>query len=339
MNSPDDVLYRLAEAVGDTEDLEGLVRPLLEILETVTGLESTYLTFVDTAAGVQKILYARNSGKLLLPEGLSVPWEDTLCKRALEEGRAYTDAVGDCWGDSGAARELGITTYLSEPVRLVDDELYGTLCGASSDKISISPHAMKLLRLFSQLISHQLERERLLDFLEAQNREYSQHAMSDPLTGIANRRALINELERMLAQAERNEMTVHVAFIDLDNFKAINDTHGHDAGDRFLLEICGKLQAGLRDSDLLARIGGDEFVVVGMARTASDDKGRDELRKRLEQLTRGNFNLGGFEIDYAGASVGVISARKNERDVQALLTRADEAMYMVKRQRKQTQAH
>ncbi len=339
MYKPDDVLSRLAEAVADTEDLEGLVRPLLEIIGTITGLESTYLTYIDTDKGVQKIVYARNSGQLQLPEDLSVPWDDTLCKRALEEGRAYTDAVGECWGDSGAARELGITTYLTEPVRLVDGELYGTLCGASSERVGISPHSLKLLKLFSQLISHQLERERLLDLLEAQNREYSQHALSDPLTGIANRRALLNELERMLAQAERNETAVHIAFIDLDNFKAINDTHGHDVGDRFLLEITGKLKDGLRGSDLLARVGGDEFVVVGTAAAGSDSQGREELCKRLEALSRGSFNVGGFEIDYAGASVGVISSRKGERDVPALLARADEAMYLVKKRRKQQQAH
>ena len=70
------------------------------MLEEVTGLESTYLTTIDLEAGTQSILYARNSKTLLIPENLTVPWQDTLCKRALDEGKPYTDDVSACWSDS-----------------------------------------------------------------------------------------------------------------------------------------------------------------------------------------------------------------------------------------------
>ena len=112
----DDVLDKLATAITNSDDLEGLVRPLLEILEAITGLESTYLTRIDENQGVQHILFSRNTRQLEIPEGLSVEWSDTLCKRALDEQRAYTDDVAECWGDSEAAKALGIRTYLSEPV-------------------------------------------------------------------------------------------------------------------------------------------------------------------------------------------------------------------------------
>ena len=159
------------------------------------------------------------------------------------------------WGDSGAARELGITTYLSEPVHVVAGELYGTLCGASRARVQIPADTRRLLKMFSQLIARQLERERLLAQLKNENREFRQHALSDPLTGIPNRRALANELGRALANADRAGTVVHVAFIDLDEFKAINDEHGHDTGDRFLIAIAQALLAGYAMAILLRAMG------------------------------------------------------------------------------------
>jgi len=128
----DSFFAQLSDSVARARTLEELTRPLLELLETVTGLESTYLTTIDLAEGLQRVVYARNSHDLQIPEGLTVPWGDTLCKRALDEGRLYTDNVGSIWGDSEAARLLGIQTYVSTPVRTDDGALYGTLCAASS---------------------------------------------------------------------------------------------------------------------------------------------------------------------------------------------------------------
>lgn len=229
--SPEVLLNKLADVLSEKKDLESLVRPLLELLETVTGLESTYFTTIDSERNSQLIVFSRNTQELNIPEGLEVPWGDTLCKRAIDEGRSYTDDVGGCWGDSDAARLLGITTYLSEPVRMVDSGLYGTLCAASGAKVPVRSDAMRLIKMFSQLIAHQLERERLMENLKKENEEFSKFAMQDPLTGIANRRALINELTKMLARSDREGRGVHIAFIDLDGFKMINDTYGHDAGD------------------------------------------------------------------------------------------------------------
>lgn len=158
----DKVLDRLATAISGEEDLEELVRSLLELLEAVTGLESTYLTSIDSDIGVQRIVFSRNSRELTIPEGLTVPWGDTLCKRALDEGVTYATDVATRWADSGAARNLGLTTYISEPVCVGEDELYGTLCGASTQKVEISDDARRLLSMFSKLIARQLERDQLL---------------------------------------------------------------------------------------------------------------------------------------------------------------------------------
>ena len=331
----DTLLDKLASAVSDSENLESLVRPLLGLLQSVTGLESTYLTTIDLERNIQQIVFSRNTQALNIPEGLQVPWGDTLCKRALDEGRPYSDDVPALWGDSGAARELGITTYLSEPVHVAAGELYGTLCGASRARTQLTADTRRLLALFSQLIARQVERERLLARLKDENHEYKRHALSDPLTGIPNRRALANELARALANAARADSAVHVAFVDLDGFKAINDEHGHDAGDRLLIAIAQALLGGMRDGDFVARYGGDEFVVFGPATSESHDVSRTALRQRLERLTTGHFPIGPHGLAYAGASVGVVTSRPNERDSEAVLSRADAAMYEAKKARRQ----
>lgn len=325
-------LDKLAAAVSDSDDLESLVRPLLELLESVTGLESTYLTTIDLERNVQRIVYSRNTKTLRIPEGLEVPWDDTLCKRALDEGRPYVDDVAGCWGDSDAARALGITTYLSEPVRVAEGELYGTLCGASAARVRVTDDTRRLLQMFSQLIARQLERDRLLARLKEENRVYSRYALSDPLTGIPNRRALMSELARALANTERTGMAIHVAFVDLDGFKAINDQHGHDAGDRLLIAIARALMDGVREGDFVARHGGDEFVVFGPAASDAHDMGRAAMRERLQRLTTGSFSIDQLTIDYTGASVGVVTSDTSE--CEALLARADAAMFEAKKTRR-----
>ncbi|WP_150993038.1 MULTISPECIES: diguanylate cyclase domain-containing protein [Marinobacter] len=329
-----DVLNKLAVAVSEDEDLESLVRSLLELLEAVTGLESTYLTHIDSANGLQRIVFARNSKDLSIPEGLSVPWGDTLCKRAIDEGRMFTNDVGNQWGDSEAAKHLGLTTYISEPVCIGDNELYGTLCGASKQKVPVSDEARRLLTMFGRLIARQLERDQLLATLRREHITLREYALTDPLTGISNRRAMEAELKRSLANANRAGSVIHLAFIDLDGFKSINDNHGHDAGDRFLIEMARKLKGGLRDGDFVARIGGDEFVVFGSAVSCDYDRSRKAIRKRLEDLTRGTFHLGTASIDYEGASVGVVTSEPEMKLPDVLLARADEVMYSVKRARR-----
>ncbi|WP_111642226.1 GGDEF domain-containing protein [Marinimicrobium alkaliphilum] len=330
-----DFVDQLAIAITESDDLETLVRPLLELLQAVTGLESTYLTSIDFDTSVQNIVFARNTKALTIPEGLSVPWEDTLCKRALETNQRLTDDVSGCWGDSNAARELGLTTYLSEPINIGENKLYGTLCGASRDKVHVQPEAQRILSMFASLIARQIERDQLLETLRQENKVYSEYALTDPLTGIPNRRAFQNELQRALAHAERNQAEVHLAFIDLDGFKRINDQYGHDAGDRFLIQIAKKLKSELRDCDFVARYGGDEFVVFGSTSTGDQEISRQAIRERLEVITKGEFNIGATRLAYAGASVGVVTSAPGERDCDALIRRADEAMYCIKRAKSQ----
>jgi len=330
------LIEQLSGSMASAKTLEDLTRPMLEMLGAVTGMESTYLTTIDLHKGQQHILFSRNVRQLSIPEGLTVPWADTLCKRALEEGRTYTGDVASCWGDSDAARQLGIQTYVSTPVKAEGGGLFGTLCAASATQMPLAPHAEPVLQLFARLIGQQVERELLYRKLERAHAELVTLASTDALTGLPNRRTLIDGLRGLLAQGERDRLSVLVGFIDMDGFKKINDTHGHDIGDEFLIAMAGRLSASLHAGEMLARSGGDEFVVIGAGPSfdQSPDAAARALAERLGKSTIGELRLQGTTIDYAGASVGVVAVDSRTTTAAEALRLADEAMYAVKRGRR-----
>ncbi|MBD2839772.1 diguanylate cyclase [Pseudomonas sp. JM0905a] len=339
----DQILSFLSETVPKAQTVEQLTRPLLTLLGKVTGMESTYLTTIDTEQGVQRVEYARNIGEMEIPEGLVVPWSDTLCKRALDENRLYSDDVAECWGDSDAARALGIKTYVSAPIKAHDGRVLGTVCAASSAQVARSPEVEPIMRLLSGLVGYLLEREMLVDRLQEANAELAKLALTDSLTGLSNRRAILSELPRLFALARREQKYVLVGVVDLDGFKLINDTYGHQAGDEFLKGVSAQLKESLRTSDVLGRSGGDEFIVVALGSATgqldpSADMGNavDLLQARLTKATEGQYDLGkgSGSIYYRGASVGVVAVLPGTVDTEEAIRLADHAMYKVKQQRK-----
>lgn len=330
---PSNLFGALVATISHAHTLEALTRPLLELLQMVTGLESTYLTRLDEPAGTLSVLYARNTHRLTVPEGLATAWQNTLCKRALDESRFYTDDVRDRWKDCEIARTLGVTTYLSAPIRLKGGEFFGALCAASDERKPLGETAVHVLALFAQLIGQQVERERLLAALQQANNSMTAMALTDALTQLPNRQALLEDMQRRLASCQDDQALI-AALIDLDDFKPINDRFGHEAGDQLLQTMAKRLRRMLRDSDVAARIGSDEFAVLAIEQRTKAEEAAVALARRLEGATRGRFKLDSVVIDYDGASVGVVVAESDCASAQALLSRADAAMVAVKRVRK-----
>ena len=154
----------------------------------------------------------------------------------------------------------------------------------------------------------------------------------DPLTGLLNRRGLRSRLERLMQQpmpaAEHVPADVAVAVVDLDNFKLINDRHGHQAGDEVLTEVARRLHAGMGQDDLVARTGGEEFMLVwiamkqGVAETAGE---------QLRTLVGGKPVASQAGELGVTASVGIATGPwKNSTDFESLVSRADHALYAAK---------
>jgi diguanylate cyclase (GGDEF)-like protein/PAS domain S-box-containing protein len=154
-------------------------------------------------------------------------------------------------------------------------------------------------------------------------------ALHDPLTGLPNSRLLMDRLEQALASARRTRRTMGVMFMDLDGFKPVNDTYGHAAGDLVLKEFAARLGRVLRETDTVARVGGDEFVAV-----LGEVAGEAEAQRAAERVLAAvaiKFPLGDAREATLSASLGLALFPAHGEDAQSLLQRADTAMYQAKR--------
>lgn len=165
------------------------------------------------------------------------------------------------------------------------------------------------------------------DELEAQRSELLRLASHDQLTGLPLARLALDRLEMALRAAQRRGEKVGVLFVDLDGFKAVNDRHGHLAGDELLRAVAQRLCAAVRAEDTVARVGGDEFVVVAVQQQHRDDA-LQVARKLVDEIAR-PFVVGGATV-HVGASVGLAIYPDDAHDAVTLRRLADEAMYRAK---------
>jgi diguanylate cyclase (GGDEF)-like protein len=277
-------------------------------------------------------------------------------------------AIIEAGGDSatGALTDLlyilgDVGLVLAAQASLVRVERPGELAAApSSEAVRIGPYVMLLLGLAtlvvaaaaspdettilavmavcltSLVVARQLadERERrrvdalLLAAHRAAAADAERKARRDPLTGLANRVRLDEILRQELAASAASDRPVTLAFVDLNDFKTVNDTHGHAAGDELLVAVGQRLAGSVRSSDTVVRLGGDEFAVVlpGIA----DEQALDVVRRAAATLDR-PFAIGSTSLVADGAFGLATSRGIGPADLDALLSRADTAMYRAKR--------
>ncbi len=152
-------------------------------------------------------------------------------------------------------------------------------------------------------------------------------ALRDPLTGLVNRAAFADELRRAIERAQRAERCFALLLLDLDHFKEINDSAGHQAGDLLLRQVSRRLREQVRQSDVLGRLGGDEFAVILDASASVIDS--IALAERLVQAISRPFFVAGLEA-HVGASVGIATYPQDARAADQLLACADMALYAAK---------
>jgi two-component system cell cycle response regulator len=176
----------------------------------------------------------------------------------------------------------------------------------------------------------QLKRKRYLDHLRARLEESVEMAILDPLTGLHNRRYMTGHLATLFDDALRRGKPLSVLLIDIDHFKAVNDSHGHDAGDAVLREFATRIRRDTRGIDLACRLGGEEFVVV---MPDCDLAKACQVGERLRQCIEvAPFEVGGkVGLLQITASVGVAALEFDDDAPEHMLKRADEALYCAKR--------
>ena len=152
-------------------------------------------------------------------------------------------------------------------------------------------------------------------------------AHHDPLTGLPNRQLFNDRFGQALRQAERDKTALALMYVDLDRFKPVNDTYGHEAGDQLLVHVSAGLLAAVRRSDTVARMGGDEFVILLLA--PNDNAALRELAGKILRVVTSPFVFQGRALQ-VGASVGIALYPADSLDAETLLLYADKAMYRAK---------
>ena len=162
--------------------------------------------------------------------------------------------------------------------------------------------------------------------------QLSNMAYTDQLTGLPNRRVLVRDIEKLISESIRHKFYGALLLIDLDDFKPINDTYGHFAGDFVLVEIAKRLNNNIRTGDVASRIGGDEFVILLNQLSSDLDLAKEEsvkLAEKLQQIISEPYSYQGKEL-HVGVSIGIRLLGENMIGVDAAIREADGAMYKSK---------
>jgi len=231
--------------------------------------------------------------------------------------------------------EPNIRYYAGVPLILASGEALGTLCVLDTVSRTLSAKQLGSLKTLAHSVVGEIELRRKMIKLEievdrrrAAEIQISHLAMRDTLTRLPNRAALMDRLDQHMRQCARSSAQMAFLFVDLDRFKLINDTLGHDVGDAALVEVAARLTRALRESDTVARLGGDEFAVLLPA--------IDGLEVAMEVASKLNVVLGeptvlkGCRLHF-GASIGVAMYPEHGDTVGQIMHHADLAMYQAKK--------
>lgn len=238
------------------------------------------------------------------------------------------------------AYQKGAVDYLFTPiVPQVLQAKVGVFVELTKKNLQLRAQAEELARLNRDLQVQRLQDlERInaaleLEVAERKLAEQRAHALSirDALTGLVNRRALIEHLEHAVATADRNGAEFALLFLDLDKFKSINDNLGHEVGDELLRQVAARLMAAVRVSDVVARLGGDEFVVLVEGHGAAANAAR--VARKIGLAHARPYDIGAHRI-VTSTSIGIGLYPQDGANAQALMNNADLAMYHAKQEKR-----
>ena len=258
--------------------------------------------------GGGKILFVNEAARLLYA---------TTRKNLL--GKSYTSLLVDSPDENTQNLETGVQCHLkADGTRIIVE------VATSSLRLKRKRINLHLLRE----ITHQRKAE---EHLQEQLSHFQHLAYHDVLTGLPNRLLFQDRLKHALARARRLESRFALLFIDVDDFKAINDSFGHGVGDQVLCEVARRLKEGLREADTLARMGGDEFLVI-MEQVQDRDQIAIAIR-RIQALFRKNVDLDGQSISVS-VSVGSSLFPVHADEPEGLIRSADSALLLAKEEGK-----
>jgi diguanylate cyclase (GGDEF)-like protein len=305
--------------------LDQLVRRIVEIMP-VTGAGVTLI-----APDREPRFIAASNGAAMRFEQLQTELAEGPCLAAYHTGEAVS--VPNLRTDERFGRfcteasEAGLAAVFTFPLRhgssrLGALDLYRDVPGA------LSPESMSAAQTLADVASaYLLNAQARADLQDTANRS-REASLHDPLTGLANRALMIERLEHASQRGRRSHKPMALFFVDLDHFKEVNDTHGHQIGDELLIAIAERMTEAMRPGDTIARISGDEFIILCEDLDAPAQAER--ILVRLDALFDIPFSLSGSELTVT-ASIGTAVTTSGDKAPEQLIHHADLAMYQMKR--------
>jgi diguanylate cyclase (GGDEF)-like protein/putative nucleotidyltransferase with HDIG domain len=313
-------LYSLARDFSSEIDLDEILPLFTEKVRELVPFDTTVVYLLDEKKEFAKAKYAAGLNKLAFT-GRRIMVGEGATGYVLSEGIPADSC--DLSQDPELMRmdlEQEYRSMASVPL-IANDKVIGAISVYSAELESYQDEHLRLLETVSRIAAEAIGKS--LEHAVTEN-----YALTDPMTGLPNARSLQMHFDKEVKRASRSEGSFQLLVLDLDRFKAVNDTHGHKAGDRMLKEISGIIKLQLREYDFLARYGGDEFVAIVPDTDSTDVM---ELVRRIEEAVS-SFSLVITEGQVArvGVSVGTACYPIHGETFDQIIVSADKAMYLAK---------
>jgi diguanylate cyclase (GGDEF)-like protein len=312
---------RFGQLAIEGTDIDGLTHEATQLIDRVLDID---------VAGVMKLL--PGGDELLLISAIGLP-EEQIDKATAPTGyrsqSGYALATGlptvvrdwrseTRFEESHLQAEAGLRSAVIVLIK-GKGEPYGILGVGSRTVREFSQQDVSFMQAIANVLANAIERRR--------TEEQTQHeAMHDPLTGLPNRNLFLDRLQHALSVAARRQTAIAVLFLDLDQFKVVNDSLGHAAGDELLATVAPRIEQALRPGDTVARFGGDEFAVL--AEDIGNERGATRIAERIGEALARPFVLRERE-HFVSASVGIAIGMGTEAP-ESLIRDADSALYRAK---------
>jgi diguanylate cyclase (GGDEF)-like protein len=318
-----EIIQAQSEIAALGVDLGSIIQYAAETAQRMTSADGAVIEFAE----VDEMVYRAACGLARLQLGLRLKRDGSLSGLCVEKNVPLIcdDSETDSRVDREACRLIGLRSMIVVPLRH-RDSVVGVLKVLSKNSSAFRESEVRLLSLMSDLIA-----SAMYNATQMHADSLFWRATHDPLTGLANRALFHERLRNELNVAARSATKVGIVNIDMDLLKSINDLLGHGAGDAAIIETARRLQAGIRQSDTVARTGGDEFAILLPSLPSEEEFIR--VLNRLFSLMQEPFVHGGSTIALS-MSMGTALYPSDASTPEELLDRADTAMYRNKTRRK-----
>ncbi len=320
----ENALYELASSIGYAQGKKDMLRDTMRHLAQAYACKfAFYAVYADETEESMRIL-ALWDGETLLSDmvyGLAgTPCQDVLRGKLelVEQG------LREQYPEDELLRKLEVESYFGTCLKDSNSDNIGVIAVMDVQPMHLPKWSQTILHVFADRISGELERR------NAEENIY-QLAHYDVLTGLPNRLLFHDRLEQVIAHAARNNQYVALLFLDLDRFKHVNDSIGHAGGDVLLNEVASRLKSCVRESDTVARTGGDEFIVL-LSDFGTEKqllRATSELSDKLVEAIAQPFYIDSMEF-YVSVSIGITVYPLDGNNIDYLVRNADIAMYQAK---------